>query len=150
MAYDDGMSELYVTNWVTNNVSVLSDAGSVITISSFAASPSSLTEGSTAMIDVSASGGDGQLTYAYTGLPPGCSTDDVSSLACTPVEAGDFTITVSVSDSTSWDLATATAALNVTYQSTGQETTELVIAFVAVALLAPTIAVLVVVRRRKR
>jgi hypothetical protein len=42
--------------------------------------------------------GFGLLTYAYSGLPPGCTSVDAPSDSCTPTQVGTYTITVSVSD----------------------------------------------------
>jgi YVTN family beta-propeller protein len=42
--------------------------------------------------------GYGAFTYNYTGLPPGCSSEDVSVLTCTPIQIGTYSISVSVHD----------------------------------------------------
>jgi len=38
------------------------------------------------------------LTYSYSGLPPGCVSADTPELICTPDASGNFTITVTVTD----------------------------------------------------
>lgn len=43
-------------------------------------------------------GGYGTFTYNYSGLPPGCVSKDVATLTCTPTQAGNYTVTVSVHD----------------------------------------------------
>lgn len=43
-------------------------------------------------------GGYGNFTYNYTGLPPGCASEDSSSLTCTTNVEGLYHITVSVHD----------------------------------------------------
>jgi GH25 family lysozyme M1 (1,4-beta-N-acetylmuramidase) len=69
------------------------------TISSFTASPASIPLGGSSYLNVTAVGGKAPLTYAYRGLPSGCLSASVVSLKCTPLQAGNFTITVVVTDS---------------------------------------------------
>ncbi len=66
-----------------------------------------------AYVNVSASGGAGPFAYSYSGLPPGCSSSNTSSLLCTPNSSsltycvpvlgypcwGWYNITVTVTDS---------------------------------------------------
>ncbi len=42
--------------------------------------------------------GFGSFTYNYTGLPPGCASQDVARLTCTPTQTGTYRITVAVHD----------------------------------------------------
>lgn len=86
-------------------------------ISSFSASPPSLTLGASTTLTASASGGTGALAYAYAGLPPGCATSDTASLPCTPSATGSFTVRVYVNDTASHS-ATAIASLTVSPSST--------------------------------
>jgi hypothetical protein len=44
------------------------------------------------------SGGTAPYGYVYTGLPAGCSTQDVPSITCTPASEGTFPVTVTVTD----------------------------------------------------
>lgn len=67
-------------------------------ISSFYASPNPSNVSQPATLHVTAEGGVGALTYAYTGLPTGCTSSNTSSLACTPSVGGSFTVTVTVTD----------------------------------------------------
>ena len=69
------------------------------TISSFVANPSSMPLGSVTQLKVTASGGTQVLSYAYTGLPAGCLSEDVPTLSCQPTSAGNYTIRVYVNDS---------------------------------------------------
>ncbi|HEY6238845.1 MAG TPA: hypothetical protein VIZ68_06645 [Thermoplasmata archaeon] len=65
----------------------------------FVASPPSLTQGGSTTLEVRTSGGEGPLSYRYSTLPSGCASANVSSLACTPISAGAFDVTVTVTDS---------------------------------------------------
>ncbi|EQD43675.1 Ig family protein [mine drainage metagenome] len=38
------------------------------------------------------------LTYAYSGLPPGCTSQNTSLLTCSPTVAGNYTVKVTVTD----------------------------------------------------
>jgi YVTN family beta-propeller protein len=45
-----------------------------------------------------ASGGTGALQYAYSGLPPGCSSRNAAVIDCVPQAPGTFTVAVNVTD----------------------------------------------------
>jgi hypothetical protein len=45
-----------------------------------------------------ASGGTGALGYAWSHLPPGCSSSNASSISCTPTKVGTYNVTVTVTD----------------------------------------------------
>ena len=77
----------------------VNQASGAPTISAFSATPSSVNVGSSTVISVTASGGTPPLSYAFTGLPPGCTTTNKASFACTPSQVGNYTITVYVNDS---------------------------------------------------
>lgn len=47
---------------------------------------------------VNASLGTGSLTYAYVGLPPGCSSANASAIRCVPTVAGSYNLTATVTD----------------------------------------------------
>jgi phosphate transport system permease protein/phosphate transport system substrate-binding protein len=80
-----------------------------LAITAFAATPSSVDVNGTTTLSVAASGGVTPYTYAYTGLPNGCSSANLDVLTCTPTKAGVFPITVSVTDAKQF---TKTAELN--------------------------------------
>jgi YVTN family beta-propeller protein len=83
------------------------------TISSFAVARNPSDANLAEWFNVSASGGTGTLSYSYTGLPPGCGSFDVNSLACNPTAGGAFTVRVYVNDSAGMS-ATTTLSLTVT------------------------------------
>jgi YVTN family beta-propeller protein len=68
-------------------------------IVAYRASPSVVAVGGTSYLNISAAGGSLPLSYAYTGLPPGCESDDASSLSCVPEVAGSFEVRSFVNDS---------------------------------------------------
>jgi hypothetical protein len=65
---------------------------------SFEATPSTLTLGASVSLSVLAEGGVGPLTYAFSGLPEGCQSQNATNLTCTPSEAGRSVVTVVVTD----------------------------------------------------
>jgi hypothetical protein len=84
-------------------------------IDSFVATPAMVTAGFPTTVAVTTTGGVGTLSYRYTGLPPGCSSQNVASASCTPVKAGSYVIRVYVNDSAGHS-ATTTTTLTVTAQ----------------------------------
>jgi YVTN family beta-propeller protein len=73
--------------------------GSPLT-ASLALDPTTLTEGGTTTLTTTAGGGSAGYSYAYSGLPAGCTTVNASELLCTPTATGNFTIVVNVTDAT--------------------------------------------------
>lgn len=69
------------------------------TITAFTASPSTLNVGGSTYLNVTATGGSPPYSYVYSGLPPGCSSSSVTSLLCAPTQKGNYTVTVTVTDS---------------------------------------------------
>ena len=78
----------------------------------FALSPSDVAQGGTLAVSVAVSGGSGNLTFVYSGLPPGCSAPDRDGWSCVPASAGSFAVTVEVFDSIG-DSTNASARLTV-------------------------------------
>jgi hypothetical protein len=68
-------------------------------ISLFAAAPATVRAGTPTTFLVSVSGGVAPLTYAYSGLPPGCDAVNAPSLNCTPTDPGVFPVQASIQDS---------------------------------------------------
>jgi hypothetical protein len=62
-------------------------------------SASSVLEGSSVTFSVDATPGSGGLSYSWIGLPQGCSSEDTSTITCTPTAAGTYHIMVTVADS---------------------------------------------------
>jgi hypothetical protein len=68
------------------------------TVTSVQFTPPSVTQGIRTRIGVAASAGTGVRSYAYSGLPPGCSTANTSTLLCTPTKAGTYAVRAVVTD----------------------------------------------------
>jgi hypothetical protein len=62
-------------------------------------SRSSLDVGQNVTFSTTASYGSGGYSYAWSGLPTGCSSSNTPSLGCTPSGSGSFRVTVTVTDS---------------------------------------------------
>ncbi len=76
------------------------------------ATPDPVSAGSTTTLSVTVAGGSPPYSYAYSGLPVGCSTANSPSLLCTPTSSGQYSVTVSVTDAAGHNL-TSTASLTV-------------------------------------
>ncbi len=70
-----------------------------LTIGAPTAAPSSGTTGSSFKLTVTASGGSGGDSYAWAGLPTGCTTSNAASITCVPSKAGSYNVTATVTDS---------------------------------------------------
>jgi hypothetical protein len=104
---------VYVNDSVGQSVSsalFLAVVPAVPTIYLFAATPNPISVTQTTLINVTASGGTGTISFAYAGLPRGCVSSDTDSLTCTPTASGTFIIRVYAND-TSAQSATATVTL---------------------------------------
>jgi len=73
-----------------------------LSITSFSPSDSSIGLGNETTLTVSVLGGTRPYSYQYSGLPPGCSSDNSDVLSCTPTASGSYTIQVSVTDNAGW------------------------------------------------
>ena len=78
-------------------------------ICAFKASPDPITLGNTTTFMVAVTGGNVPYTYTYTSLPPGCLSRNASTLPCTPTNTGNFTVNVTVSDSSGLVVRNATS-----------------------------------------
>ncbi len=100
------------SNTSVTTVSVTA-AGTALSIPSFTVSPATVPTGSSATFSVTASGGKPPYSYTYAGLPPSCATANTATLACTPGAPGNYSVTVTVTDSAGAS-TTATTDLQVT------------------------------------
>lgn len=90
-----------------------SSTGPLLTLPSFTASPSSLDLGQSMTFTVSASGGMSPYSYAWNGLPSGCTNSSTTSITCTPTTTGSSSVVVDVRDSTGDQVSSAPAAVTV-------------------------------------
>jgi hypothetical protein len=108
-------------------------------------SVASAEEDQSVTITASVLGGASPYSFVYTGLPSGCSSQNSSSIACTPSAAGSYTLHVSVTDAKG-DQASASTALSVTpsssttSSSSGGASTSEVDALAGVAVVALVLA----------
>ena len=77
------------------------------------ASPGSLDANQATTLSTTASGGSGGDSFSWSGLPTGCSTSNAASISCTPSAAGNYSITVSVTDSNGWTAPSQSLSLTI-------------------------------------
>lgn len=113
--YDTANQDIYLVNnnegtslVKEHNVTVVGQA-----IANFALTPALSPIGGTVYVNASTFGGLAPYSYTYKGLP-GCPSENVSNLACTPTQAGLFNVTVTVADRNSMSITSYPAILDVT------------------------------------
>ncbi len=90
---------LAVSDW-TGGVYILgTSSGGLLTTVALRITPALVLEGDSVSLLGTSQGGTSPLTYSYTGLPPGCSSQDLPSWNCTPNLPGTYEITLTISDS---------------------------------------------------
>jgi len=96
-------------------------------------------------------GGSGGFSYTWLGLPPGCISQNLSQLACTPSEAGTYRVSVKVVDSNGVAGTSPPFTLKVASHSTGP-TLSLLEEVTALTGVGATVvaAVALTLRRRRR
>ncbi len=67
-------------------------------LDSIAASPAQIDVGVSVTFSASRSGGTEPFTFAYTGLPAGCASQNAATLTCSPTAQGVFVVNVTVTD----------------------------------------------------
>ncbi|MCI4355714.1 MAG: hypothetical protein L3K18_01035 [Thermoplasmata archaeon] len=77
---------------------VLVVVNAALALSGFTATPSPAIVSVRSLLTVQLSHGTAPFSYAYSGLPTGCATQDVPTLPCTPSGVGNFSVGVSVQD----------------------------------------------------
>jgi YVTN family beta-propeller protein len=88
-------SVVWVPNIQSGTVSVIESPPE---ITFFTASPSAVDVGQSVQILLGYAGGAGPDTIVYTGLPTGCRSADQSTLECSPLVDGNFTINATITD----------------------------------------------------
>ncbi|MGA8536919.1 MAG: PKD domain-containing protein [Thermoplasmata archaeon] len=110
IAVDSDTGSLYVTNPNDNNITVIDGPSPAIV--SFTATPESVVLGSSTAFNVQVENIVGSASYAYSGLPTGCHSANLSHLPCTATSVGSFTVRVFVND-TAGNSTNATVRLTV-------------------------------------
>ncbi len=119
----------------------------------FGAHPAQIETKHTTYLNASVSGGVAPYTYQYFNLPAGCATANLSSLSCTPTTAGNYTVTVVVTDSHGL-AAGAQLVLTVTSPpshspGTGLSSTDLLLVVAILVGIVVGLAVALIVGRRR-
>ncbi len=111
------------------------------------ASSSTVTLGQGVLFEVNITGGVAPYRVSWTGLPPGCSSQNATSIDCLPTGVGSFTVNV-----TAWDVvgrgANATWQLSV-QNAPGPASWGIPLAIAAAAAVALIAVIVVTVRRRR-
>lgn len=123
IAYDNTNGDIYVGNDMGGNspgtISVINPAGGSSggpVITSFTASPATVSPGQATVLSVSVTGGTTPYSYAFTGLPSDCTSQNLASLPCTSSLPGTYSVTVTVTDN-SGKTTTGTASFTVSAPS---------------------------------
>ncbi|HYK94051.1 MAG TPA: YncE family protein, partial [Thermoplasmata archaeon] len=96
IAYDPTTQQVDVSDFSAGTISVLA---TVPTVDSFHVTPNPADMGRPALVVASASEpGGAQLSYSYSGLPPGCSPSNGTVIQCTISAQGDFRPEVTATD----------------------------------------------------
>ncbi|MCI4365415.1 MAG: YncE family protein [Thermoplasmata archaeon] len=105
VVYDPAVGETFVSDYSPGSLSIVtlgtSPSGPPLLVTSLQAEPATISLGATSNLVTSTSGGSPPLSYAYSTLPSGCSSQNLASLPCTPSSAGTFHVGVNVTDSAS-------------------------------------------------
>jgi hypothetical protein len=117
-------------------------------VGSVTASPTSLIVGQSLALKVAASGGTGNLSYNWSGLPPGCFGVSPASLACSPTGAGTFDVEVVVTDALG-ESANGTVVVSVGPAFLGLPAWEGYALLAAVAAVVVAAAALLILRPRR-
>jgi hypothetical protein len=67
-------------------------AGGSLSVRAYGATPSNLPLGATTVLWIDVASLSSSISYAYAGLPAGCSTQNRSVLPCTPLVSGQFVV----------------------------------------------------------
>ena len=103
--------------------------GPALSIVSFVALPASVEVGGRSLLAVTVSGGLTPYSYQYTGLPPGCSSQTVPTLPCSPWENGTYRVEVHATDV---EGSTAEASVSLTVNASGGSAGPKIVSFALV------------------
>lgn len=121
------------------------------TISSISAGSGSITVGSATTVSVTTSGGSGGYSFSYTGLPAGCTSENTSTLHCTPTATGTFNITVTATDSNGKSTTgSVLLVVNSASSSSGSGGSLLLYGLIGAVVVILVVAVVLLMGRRRR
>jgi hypothetical protein len=111
----------------------------------------SILQGKSVTFFVLTTPGSGSLTYAWSGLPPGCTPTDASTITCSPTSTGNYNIVVNVTDSNGGRATSSTLPFTVNQAFLGLPATEGYAALggaIGVVIVVAAVTSLVLLRRR--
>jgi len=115
------------------------------------ASAASIVVGQTFDLTVNATPGSGNLSYTWSGLPPGCASVNSSTLVCDPTTNGTFLVVVTVKDSNGGSsISTGLSLVVEPRPASSASIDEYLWIGGAVALVVAVVAAVVVARRRRK
>jgi hypothetical protein len=125
---------------------------SAMAIQEFVASPTAVSAGGNVTLGVVVVGGTAPWSYRYGGLPPGCLPGNASTLSCASVPAGDYNVTVNVTDGAGAWVRAAVAFVSQGASAGSASPTSEAGVWVGIGLVLAAVAVGLVLmgRRRKR
>jgi len=116
-------------NTATSSATSLKVNPCALTTTNPTINPTTITLGQTVSFSTTTSCGIPPYSYAWNGLPGGCSSQNASQFSCTPTATGTFTITVTVTDSTGKSFTSGSSTLTVNPVSTGLPTKVAIVMF---------------------
>ncbi len=123
-------------------------------VSTPAAMPGSVHPGQSVTFSVNGSGGSGNLTYSWIGLPPGCASANTSSITCRPTAVGSYEVSVNLTDSNGFRVHSGSLSYAVTSSPTlgltPLEEYTLLAEITAIALIVVAVVWIRRSRRRRR
>jgi len=123
-----------------------------LAITSFGTSNGNISLGGSVTFTVVVTGGTTPLSYSYTGLPAGCSSENAATFSCSPSAIGVFPVGVTVTDASGTkaiDSTTLAVASTGSGTGTGGFTSLDLLVVLAAVVLVGVVGVLFATRRRR-
>ncbi len=116
VVYDPITRQVDVPNFGTGAINILAN---LPVVANFSVTPALGEAGQPLSFSVSVTNGTAPYSYAYSGLPAGCASEELAAWSCTPTGNGTFSITVTVRDSLGYTATANTSVSLVPALSTG-------------------------------
>jgi hypothetical protein len=122
------------------------------TVSTPTALPGSVDPGQRVTFSVSGSGGSGNFTYRWDGLPTGCFSLNGTSVSCKPSAVGTYEVTVNLTDSNGFRVTSGSLRFTVTSPATlfGLPPLEAYTLLAEIAVIAAVVLAVVYLRKVRR